>query len=263
MSKHKKVRHLLSYFILLVCFSCNPTRNLVYFSDLKENSVYKTTASNDPRIRIQPNDILSVSVSSLNSESNTLFNRGVVQAPNAASSGNDAPDMYLVSDNGTINFPVVGKLTVKNLTQEEIIETLSEKLREYVKDPIVKIRLVNFKVTVIGEVNKPSTFSVPTERINVLEALGLAGDMTAYGKRENVLLIRERDGVRSTTRLNLNDKSLLSSPYFYLQQNDVLYIEPDRIKEIQASTNTRTLTISTMAISIVVALIFNFQNIFK
>lgn len=252
------------FFLLsLICFSCNPTRNLVYFSDLKENSVYKTPATNDPRIRIQPNDMLSISVSSLNPESNVLFNRGVIQQPNTTASASNTPDLYLVNDDGNISFPVLGKITLKDLTQEEAIDLLTGRLREYVKDPIVTIRLVNFKVTVIGEVNKPSTFSVPTERINVLEALGLAGDMTAYGKRENVLLIRERDGVRSTTRLNLNDKSLLSSPYFYLQQNDVLYVEPDRIKEIQASTNTKTLTISTMAISIVVALIFNFQNIFK
>ena len=259
-----------SRFLLLIAisynlFSCGPTRNLVYFSDLKENSVYKTSASSDPQIRIQPNDILSITVSSLNIESNALFNRGVIQAPNAAVNieSSVTPDSYLVSELGNINFPVLGKIKLVDLTREEAIEKMTVKLQQFVKDPIVKIRLTNFKVTVIGEVNKPSTFSVPTERINVLEALGLAGDMTAYGKRENVLLIREKDGVRSTTRLNLNDKLLLSSPYFYMQQNDVLYIEPDKIKEIQASTNTKTLTIATMTISIVVALIFNFQNIFK
>ena len=258
------------YFLLLIVISynllsCGPTRNLVYFSDLQGNNVYKTSAAKDPQIRIQPNDILSITVSSLNIESNALFNRGIIQAPNVAVNMESSvtPDSYLVSASGTIDFPVLGKMKLADLTREEAIEKMTVKLQQFVKDPIVKIRLINFKVTVIGEVNKPSTFSVPTERINVLEALGLAGDMTAYGKRENVLLLREKDGVRSTTRLNLNDKEVLSSPYFYLQQNDVLYVEPDRIKEIQASTNTKTLAISTMTISIIVALIFNFQNIFK
>lgn len=120
---------------------------------------------------------------------------------------------------------------------------------------------MNFMVTVIGEVNNPSTFTVPTEKINILEALGLAGDMTVYGKRENVLVIREKDGIRSVNRLNLNDKDILSSPFYYLTQNDVVYVEPDRIKAIQASTNQRNLTLIGIGSSLLIAILFNLRYI--
>jgi len=120
---------------------------------------------------------------------------------------------------------------------------------------------MNFKVTVIGEVNRPSTFTVETEKISILEALGLAGDMTAFGKRENVLIIREKHGVRSANRLNLNDKDILSSPFFYLEQNDVVYVEPNKIKAVQASTNQRTLTILGITSSLLISIIFNLRYI--
>lgn len=258
----------LSFFLVLgVLASCGPTRNLVYFSDLKGDSSYKATVEQSAQIVIQSNDLLSIRLVSLNPESNLLFNRGVLQTPNSSVTGPSAEaavnDGYLVDSEGFINYPVLGKVKLGGLTKEVANAKMTKAIQEYVKSPIVTIRLLNFKVTVIGEVNKPSTFVVPTERINVLEALGLAGDMTPFGRRENVLLVRERDGVRSTTRLDLNNKELLNSPYFYLQQNDVLYVEPDRIKEVQASTNTRTLTIASLGVSVLVALVFNFQNIFK
>ena len=258
---------LLHFFILISLLgfvACGPTRNLVYFSDLKNNENYKTAAENNAEIRIQPNDLLSIRLTSLNPESNALFNRGVIpSATNALNTEIGPTEGYLVDKDGFVNFPVLGKVKLSGLTKEEAINKMTAQIQQFVKSPIVTIQLLNFKITVIGEVNKPSTFVVPSQRINILEALGLAGDMTSYGKRENVLLVREKDGVRSTTRLNLNDKELLNSPYFYLQQNDVIYVEPDRLKEVQASTNTRTITFTTMAISIAVALIFNFQNIFK
>lgn len=218
-------------------------------------------------LRIQPDDLLSIHLNSLSQESNALFNRGVIQTPSVSptSVSSDVAstgDGYLVDSEGNIDFPVLGKVMLAGLTKEEATNKMTTAIKQYVKSPIVTIRLLNFKVTVIGEVNRPSTFVVPTGRINILEALGLAGDMTAFGRRENVLLVRERNGVRSTTRLNLNNKDLLNSPDFYLQQNDVVYVVPDRLKAVQASTNTRTITIATLAISVLVALIFNFQNIF-
>jgi polysaccharide export outer membrane protein len=148
---------------------------------------------------------------------------------------------------------------LSGLTKPEAIDEMTHRLSEYVNDPIVNIRFINFKVTVIGEVNHPSTFTVATEKINVLEALGLAGDMTPYGKRDNVLIIREKDGVRSATRLNLNKKDILSSPFYYLQQNDVIYVEPDKIKAVQASTNQRSLTILGITSSLVISILFNLR----
>src|SRR5688572_19522087 len=109
---------------------------------------------------------------------------------------------------------------------------MTNEIKAHVKNPIVNIRFLNFKVTVIGEVNAPATFTVDTEKINVLEALGLAGDMTAFGKRDNVLIIREKEGVRSTARINLNNKDVLNSPFFYLQQNDIVYVEPENKSKV-------------------------------
>src|SRR5690606_22386711 len=126
-------------------------------------------------------------------------------------------------------------LTGLTLTQAH--NRMAEELNKYVKEPIVNVRYLNFKVTVIGEVNEPSTIAVDNDKINVLEALGMAGDMTAYGKRENVLVIREDQGRRHMARLDLNSRAAFESPYFYLQQNDIVYVEPDIMKERNVSRN--------------------------
>ena len=252
------------FFLLLFCFSCRPSRSLVYFKDLKESENYRTTVTNAEALRFQPGDLLNIRVSSLNQESDELFNQGSKQSAGSISlNGTPLDNGYLVDSAGYANFPVVGKVKLGGLTNEEATARMIAAVSKYVKSPLVSIRLLNFSITVIGEVNRPSTFQVPSGRINILEALGLAGDMTPYGRRENVLLVRERNHVRSTTRLNLNNKEILNSPYFYLQQNDVVYVAPDRLKEVQASTNTRTVTIVTIAASLAVALLFNFQNIFR
>jgi len=259
------VRRILSFLLLGLLASCSQ-RNLVYFSNLKDNDRYQTPPEAPVELRLQPNDLVSIKVSSLNPESNALFNRGVLSAPGAAATSLSAESTptegYLLDQNGNVDFPVLGKVKLAGLTNTEATTKMTGLLQQYVKSPIITIRLLNFKVTVIGEVNRPSTFLVPTQRITVLEALGLAGDMTSYGRRENVLLVREQNLVRTTTRLDLNDKALLTSPYFYLQQNDVIYVAPDKIKQVQASTNALTLTLAGMGITIVAALLFNFQNIF-
>src|SRR5690606_37286749 len=182
---------------------------------------------------------LSITVTSLNAESNMLFNAGVLMPTGDTKNtvvSTPINESYLVDKDGFINYPVIGKINLKGLTKQEAINKMSGLLTEYVQNPIINIRILNFKVTVLGEVQKPSSFIIPTEKVTSLEALGLAGDMTAYGRRENVLIIREKDGTRSTTRLNLNDKNVLSSPYFYLQQNDVIYVEPYKTKAIQSDS---------------------------
>lgn len=192
--------------------------------------------TNDFDLTIQPNDLLDVRVTSLSAESNILFNKGVIQTSSSDGAGaNTKSTGYLVDRSGNIVLPVLGKVNLAGLTKEQAEKKLALELGKYARDPIININYLNFKVTVIGEVNSPSTFTVPSERINVFEALGLAGDMTPYGKRDNVLLIREQDGERITTRINLNDKNVLHSPYFYLQQNDIVYVEPDRVKAVQVS----------------------------
>lgn len=249
---------------LLLLNACRPSQNLVYFSDLKSEATTlpPITGSNEPRI--QPNDLLGISLSSLNPESNVLFNSGVLLPAGAAGSATGLTKInegYLVDKNGEINFPVMGKVALGGLTKTEATEKMTQLFTKYVKNPIVNILFLNFKVTVIGEVNHPATFTVPSERINILEALGLAGDMTAYGRRENVLLLRDKNGERSTIRLNLNNKEVLSSPYFYLQQNDVVYVEPNnRAKVAQVAAGNRHIPIVVATITAVALFLASYNR---
>lgn len=244
-------------------FGC-AKRNLVYFSDIETGSSYSTNISQVEEPVIQSGDLIKIVVSTQSPESNLLFNSGVISNDSQSRMMNQqlpTNEGYLVDKNGQINFPVLGKIDIAGFTREEATLKMTELLEEYVKDPIINIQYLNFKITVIGEVTNPNTFTLATDRISILEALGLAGDMTQYGKRENVLLIRDQDGVRKAVRLNLNDKAILNSPYFMLQQNDVLYVEPDKIKSVQASTNQRSLTILSILVSFGVSLMFNLRYI--
>ena len=236
--------------------SCN-RRNLAYFSDLEGQAVYTEKVSNATEPKIKPDDLLSITVTSINPEANMLFNQGVIASEGNFGSGvmDKSTQGYVVNSEGLLNLPMLGKVKLGGLTKEEATQRITKALEEYLKEPIVNIRYLNYRITVIGEVNRPSTFTVPTEKINILEALGMAGDMTAFGKRENVLIIREEEGERIMTRVNLNNKDILNSPYFYLQQNDVVYVEPDRLKQINASTNARTISIlaSVTSLAIIIA----------
>ena len=218
------------------------------------------TITNSHEPKIQPGDIIAITVSSLDPTSNAMFNTGaIVQGTNitsnSAGSTNLGKEGYLVGTDGTINFPIVGKISLAGLTLTQAHNQMSDELNKYVKDPIVNLRYLNFKVTVIGEVNRPSTFAVDNDKVNVLEALGMAGDMTAYGKRENVLVIRETDGKRHMARLDLNNSTAFSSPYFHLQQNDIVYVEPDTMKEKQISRNPNTIPILLGAVSLVTLIV--------
>ena len=255
------MKQLIYLFLLFISFSC-ANRNLVYFRDLDQKSQVDLTLPETIQPTIQKDDLLRITVSSLSPESNILFNVGLLNAntnTNLPQQERALNEAYLVDESGEINFPVLGKIKLEGLTKTQAMDEMYAKINEFVKDPIINIRFANFKVTVIGEVNKPSTFVVPTEKISLLEALGLAGDMTMYGKRENVLIIREVEGSRTAVRINLNTKEFLTSPYYYLHQNDVVYVEPDRIKAVQASTNQRALTIFGIAASFTVTLLFNLR----
>lgn len=236
-----KIYHILLLVVTVLLGSCQPKRNLVYFS---EGSAGQKANNNtlSAETKIQHNDLLNISISSLSAESNALFNK---------SSSSESKDGYRVDQSGFINFPVVGKIKLDGLTLDQSQETIARKLDQYVKNPTVNVQFLNFRVTVIGEVYKPSTFTVVNEKINLLEALGMAGDMTPFGKRENVLVIRENHGEREMVRLNLNDRNVLNSPYFNLKQNDVVYVEPVKAKAVQASSSVRVLPLVAAGISLI------------
>lgn len=243
------------YFLCLLLLSSCAKRNLAYFSDLQGNDVYTENVQKVSSPKIKPDDVLEITVSSLNPEANSLFNIGTM--PNVGNTANNGAYSatnhmgYLVDHEGYIEYPVLGKIKLGGFTKEEAQNKLREQLSTFLKDPIVNIRFQNYRITVIGEVNRPSTFILPSEKTSVLTALGMAGDMTNYGKRDNVLIIREEDGVRTMTRINLNEKEVLNSPYFYLQQNDIVYVEPVKSRGPEYGNNLRIISIVVSIASVV------------
>lgn len=245
-----KKDYLLIIAALLTLCSCAQRRNLVYFSDLTKQS--EEVGLQSQSVKIQKNDRLRIIITSLNPESNTLFS---ADRQNVVPGANEETMGYRVSKEGGVTLPVVGDVKLEGLTIAQAQDVLTEKLTKYVKEPIVEIQLLNFKITVIGEVNRPGNLVVPSDNINLLEALGMAGDMTVYGKRENVLIIREEGGKRVMKRLDLNRSDILNSEYFNLKQNDVVYVEPDKSKAIEYSQNTRIMPIVIASISAVAVLL--------
>ncbi|WP_316749010.1 polysaccharide biosynthesis/export family protein [Pedobacter gandavensis] len=230
--------------ISLIIQGCAPQRNLVYFSNLPNSTNEKIQRA--PELKIQKNDQLSVTLTSLNTDYNVLFASANANNSNTPVNGKAG---FKVNNAGNIALPMVGEIKVEGLSLEEAQALIIQALKRQIKDPYVDLQLVNFKVTVIGEVNHPASLNVPGEQINLLEALGMAGDMTVFGKRENVLVIREEDGVRNMTRLNLNDKNVYDSPYFNLKQNDIVYVEPDKAKEKQVNPNQNLMPIISTLVS--------------
>lgn len=197
--------------------------------------------------RIMPKDLLTITVNTTDPQASAPFNL-TVQSPLNANSTNlyttsqAALQQYLVDNAGNINFPVLGTLHLGGLTKNQAEALITERLGAYLKEtPVVTVRMVNYKISVMGEVTKPGTFTVSNEKINVLEALAMAGDLTIYGVRDNVKLIREDEqGRRNIYTLNLNDANLILSPYYYLQQNDILYVTPNEAKAKNSDIGSST-----------------------
>ena len=206
---------------------------MVYMNDLKTDTS-RSKALLESKLNfanpIQKNDLLWITVGGPNSADLPALNSalGLPGVGGGAGAFNQDGQVigYLVEADGTVKMPYIGKIVAEGLTRIELEKKLAEVFADYTKDPVVNVRFLNYKVTVMGEVTRPGTFTIPNERITILEAIGLAGDLTIMGKRESVLIIREINGGREIGRLNLLSKDLLLSPYYYLRTNDVIYIEP-------------------------------------
>lgn len=239
--------------ILLLATSCVDTRKATYFNGVNDGTT--TVNIPVPESIIRKNDILSISVTSLNPEATEIFNN-----PNTTGGNNGTPGTvtgYFVNSEGNIQFPVIGNVKVEGLTKGQVKDLITKKLIEnqLLKDPIVSIRLMNFRVTVLGEVRTPTVIPVPNERISLLEAIGLAGDLTIYAKRENVLVIREENGQKVIKRLDLNSDELLKSPYYYLQSDDVVYVEPNKARVASAGRSIQWLPAVFAAMSLAVVVV--------
>lgn len=193
--------------------------------------------------RLQEGDLLDIKVTAFDDYAVRPFNLHSMNLSTSADpiatqqTAQTAPQGYLVNHEGNIVFPVLGKIFVKGMTKDQLRTTLENRLLEYLTDPMVSIRQLNFNVTVLGEVNKPGQYTSPTEKVSVFQALGLAGDMTDYAKRTEVMLIRSENGSEQTHTLDFTDKNIVSSPYYYLRQNDVLYVQPDDIRKKSANVD--------------------------
>lgn len=251
-------RILLSSFLLLqILFystSCVNTKNSTYFNNAVDTTFLQSTTAIESLI--QKNDILSISISSLNMEASAVFNTTnnfVISSANATGN-NTQSSGYLVNSDGYIQLPILGNIKAEGLTKKQLKENITEVLlnKKLLVDPIVNIRHLNFEVTVIGEVTHPTVITVPNEKISLLKALGLAGDITIYGKKDNVLLIRETEGKKNVKYIDLNSKSFLNSPYYYLMPNDIVYVESNKNKAASVGRGTQLLPVLLSALSVLI-----------
>jgi polysaccharide biosynthesis/export protein len=260
---------LLMCFLLILFSSCTTYKNVPYFHDISDTSkpvAIKTVAFKSPVI--QPDDILNIVIQTIDPAITGILNTGNSAVPTSSSTsvmgastmtvtGQQTVSGYLVDKNGDIELPFAGKIKLQGLTTMQAKDTIVKALSKYVNNPIVSLRFANFRVTVLGEVLRPSTYIIPNEKINILDALGLAGDLTIYGRRENVLLIRDTlNDQKNMIRLNLNSKEIVASPYFYLQPNDMIYVEPSKTKSASADAiKNRNITIYASALSVLLVIV--------
>ena len=249
-----------SVILLLSLTSCVSKKEVVYFQNAKDFETIVDTDTFAPKFKV--NDIVSIFVSTFDIEAVAPFNLyigGRGGGGGVLGGGNSNLQLidYLVDIDGNIDYPVLGKVKLLGLTVEEAKLLFKEKLSDYLKDPIVNIRILNFRISIIGEVNSPGRYEVSGERITILEALALAGDLTIKGKRENIMVVRDFNGTKTYTRVDLTNKELFNSPVYYLTQNDVVYIEPNNSARSSASGDTRIGTIISITSFLVTsALIF-------
>ena len=222
--------------VLLMCASCGSTKEvptLAYFQNLKDSVGKLPDNVSNYKIKIQPDDELIITITSTLPEATAMYN---LPLGNPSLKGNinatQSPRIqtHIVDRNGMIQLPVLGEIQAAGLSTKELEAVIKNSVSEHVKDPFVRVEMINFTVNVMGEVRAPQRIVVGKERFSVLDALAAAGDLTEYGKRDNVLVIRTENGKSTYHRLNLTDGSIYASPYFYLQQNDVVYVEPNDIK---------------------------------
>ena len=262
------MRHFILH-VLILCtvglcaISCRTEKSMAYF---KNADSLKTSIKNvDYALKLVPADQIQITISSMVPEATDIFRfaPSSYASPDMAQtkSQNSVEESYIVDSDGCIEIPVIGKLKVAGLSTLELKDLILKKVSEHVENPVVKVTLTNFRVNILGEVRAPGAKTVKTQKYTILDAIADAGDITLYGKRENVMLIREEDGVRTFHRLNIEDAGIVNSPYFYLKQNDVIYVEPNAVRvansEYNQNNSFKISVVSTVvsAISVIASLI--------
>jgi polysaccharide export outer membrane protein len=241
-------------FVSIVAFgsSCVSTQKTTYFNNAQDAS-YIPSIKDSSLITIQKNDILSIVIASLSAEASAIFNTtNTTTTSYTTTGGYQSTGGYLVNSDGFIELPILGNIKVEGLTKKELKEKITNILieKKLLKEPIVSVRQLNFEITVLGEVGRPSVITVPSEKVSLIKALGLAGDITIYGEKSNVTLIRESNGKRMVTHIDLNSADFLTSPYYYLQPNDVIYVESNKNKVASVSRTRQSLPVIISSLSV-------------
>lgn len=241
-------------FAIILLSSCGSMRNMNYLEDLQAGDT--TVIANIPTIRVKTDDKLSIVINSRDPQLANLFNLPIVTyrvgQTNIAPSNQEVSN-YTVDSQGNIDFPVIGKIHVAGLSREEIAAEVKNELiaKNLVKDPVVTVEFTNHAISVLGEVNKPGRYGIDRDKITILDALGMAGDLTIYGKRQDVLVLREENGKQIPYKINLcAGRELLTSPAYYLQQNDVIYVEPNNVRARQSTVNGNNVRSSSFWLSL-------------
>ncbi|WP_321332901.1 polysaccharide biosynthesis/export family protein [uncultured Bacteroides sp.] len=250
------------FYILIVITlfsSCTSQKQISYLQDIQGDYSMKIGQKQDATV--QTGDWMSIIISSKDAELAQMFNLPIVSnsivGNEIYSGGTNRVSGYLVDENGYIDFPQLGSIKIQGMTLIEISSLIKRKLidRGYLNDPTVTTQYMNFKISVMGEVAHPGTFSISTGRITLLEALSMAGDLTIFGKRENVKVIREENGIRNVVNMDLRSKKIFNSPYFYLHQNDMVYVEPNKVRAGQREINqNRSIGTFASIISVLISL---------
>lgn len=255
-----KMKPVFSFFFFMIIVvmttaivSCTSTKNIPYFKDVPDsihNSTFNTPINNFTEPKIHSNDLLLISIQTLDPQANMVMSTLSPMSNIPLNVNYPSVNGFLVDKEGYIEIPLVGKINVAGLTTLETKEAIRKKAAVYYKEPVVNVRFGNFTITILGEVNKPGTYLVSNERISILDALGMAGDLTIFGKRYNVLIVREEDGYRKMSRFDLKSSTTFNSPFFYLKQGDIVYVEPNKAKvSINDQAQIRNITIGSTIIT--------------
>lgn len=249
----------LLFLVAIILSSCVSTKKIHYFGDFNTTDSTGVATKNFETV-IRPDDNLMIIVSALDPIAAEPFNLPVIGNIGTIAGNMDSTNSqpkfqtYLVDRNGEIFFPVLGKLKIGGLTKEQVLEELRTKLKKYINDPVVNLRIINYKVSVFGEVVRPGSFTITSERITLPEALSMAGDLTIYGDRKEILLLRDIEGVKTHYVIDITNGDLINSPCFYLQQNDQIYVKPNKVRTNSAAVGPNT-TVIISSISLLITTI--------
>jgi polysaccharide biosynthesis/export protein len=249
------------FIISALMTSCISQKDVTYFQPKhKSQDIEQTIIPQKFIATIQPGDIIGIRVSSISPEANGMFNPYAETENGQQMQAGVVSKMpgYQVDDQGSITLPLMGKLNLGGLSTKEANVLVSQKLEKFLVDPTVNVRILNYKISILGEVARPSVYNIPDAMISLPEALGMAGDLTVFGKRKNILIIRENDGKRTFARVDLTQRDIFNSPYYYLQPNDVVYVEPSKGKLTGADRALQLTPVIMGILSFVTVLTLNF-----